>query len=44
MRILGTRPGPKVGEALQRLEDAQLQKKISSKKEAEKFLREESTR
>ncbi len=38
MEITGLKPGEKVGEILQMLRDAQVQKKITTKKEATKFV------
>lgn len=40
MEILGIRPGSKVGEILQSLHDAQVNKEVTTKKEALQFLKE----
>jgi len=39
MKILNLKPGPAVGKAIKKLEDAQLIGKIKTKDEAEKFVK-----
>jgi poly(A) polymerase len=44
MKLLGLKPGPQVGEWLERLREAQAEGKLASRDEAVAFLKKEASR